>query len=276
MVILWIVVLIVGLVIYKLLTSLNKDQKELKLRSLEDKFWPLINELNVVVFGGDAIIFERDDRTTVMMIEHANQMIVFFYSTGSLSISWKMKLSLSNEVTYKKIYHNVRDLKPTEQIDIAKETLINAEEFFDNNSGYMEFYYKSLNKTGFKYKITKNTVYKFKSIISEGSFLNKESISDEDDSQEGFVDENYLTFKNRFIVDSISNTIIKKIDAIVKENELTRDFSTNMFILDAINNSIELAKQLIDNEVEVNLSDDEKETILSSIYKKVYENYFID
>ncbi len=269
MVVLWIIVLIVGVVIFKVLNSDNK-KKEVEAISLRDRFRTFFNSINNHAFGNEARIFEKDEQSLTMVLEGSNQWVEFFYSrNGWLEINWKMKIGLNNEISYVETI-GISEIDYS-QWTKATEVLKYVEDFFDQNSGKMKYFYRNINESGFKYKITKNTVDKLKSIIAADYLLTQKHYTKDEVS----LDENYLTFKSKFIVDSISNTIIKKIDAIVNDNELTRGAS-NIFILDAINNSIAFAKQLIDNEAEVNLSDDEKETILSSIHKKVYENYFVD
>lgn len=237
MVILWIVVLIVGLIIYKYLTAIDKDKKELKTELLKDKFWYLINDLNYLAFDGDGVIIEKDSRTVVIAVQGANQIIELFYATGHLDIIWMMKIEDNQDVIYKKTHNYVRELDATAQKEIARETINFVESYFDLHAGDIGNCYKKVNRSGFTYKITNASVSKLKTLFYQSSSDNR--LDPDLDNEVDIDDDEDFETKKSFIVADNNNTSVMEAINFFKSIELFIILIRPSFLED---NTLEITK----------------------------------
>lgn len=107
------VVLSIIYFVYKTIKAFYKDYKadEIDIKNgLENKFKILINELNKFAFNNEGIVNNTCDRGFNLYKKGSSQIILFYYSTGILSIEWKAK------------YQN-QELILNEKIDKAKDIL---------------------------------------------------------------------------------------------------------------------------------------------------------
>ena len=71
--------------------ALMKDRQELESNPMEQKFNILISRINKLLMGGSGEIIKTSDPRQVNLFDenHANMIIRFYYSTGTLSIELK-------------------------------------------------------------------------------------------------------------------------------------------------------------------------------------------
>ena len=117
----WIVVVIITIVviiIFRFISDLNKDNYDLQGGSLAEKFSMVVLTINDAAFSGGGRIIPINKRQFNLYEEGQNQIVCFGYSTGHLTIIWKYKY-YQKEVSYEKIFRNVRNLSLSEQQRIA-------------------------------------------------------------------------------------------------------------------------------------------------------------
>jgi hypothetical protein len=121
---LWsILFVIVGFIIIRFLLDLNKDNDDFNGQSFEQKFSVVVETLNKATYNGRGVTTVASKREFNLYEEGQNQIIHFYYSTGSLVIIWKYKY-FQKEVVHEKQFSNVRNLSTFEQQKIA-ESMIN-------------------------------------------------------------------------------------------------------------------------------------------------------
>lgn len=112
-----IVIIIVLFTIIKFGTALNKDNDDLQGGSASDKFRTIVSVLNDQVFSGNGTITTTDKRS-FNLYDGYNQIILFHYSTGHLTIIWKYKY-YEKEIIHERTFNDVRNLSIFEQQKIA-------------------------------------------------------------------------------------------------------------------------------------------------------------
>lgn len=119
----WIfVIIIVGFILFKFLSDLDKDNSDLGGKLLDEKFKVIVNAINNAAFEGQGEINKIDKRSFNVYQRNSNQIINFHYSTGTLSISWKYKY-YQKEVVHKRDFNDVRNLSLFEQQKIADKMI---------------------------------------------------------------------------------------------------------------------------------------------------------
>lgn len=98
-----------------------KDRAELHENPLDKKFSILISRINQLMMNGcgEVVKFENDPRMLNLFDEsHANMLIHFFYSTGTLTITLNHKY-FQVELEKKMQFHNMRQAETFRQQDVA-------------------------------------------------------------------------------------------------------------------------------------------------------------
>lgn len=119
-----IVILIITLLAILILPfsrALMKDRAELHENPLDKKFSILISRINQLMMNGcgEVVKFENDPRMLNLFDEnHANMLIHFNYSTGSLTITLKYKY-FHVELVKKMQFDNMRQAETFRQQDVA-------------------------------------------------------------------------------------------------------------------------------------------------------------
>lgn len=113
---------VVAYFLIKFLMSLNNDNDDLADQSLSEKFAIIVNMINKVGFNGNAEIITIDKREFYLFKEGHNQQVLFMYSTGSLTITWKYKY-FQKEIVHEKHFDNVRNLSIFEQTSRANQMI---------------------------------------------------------------------------------------------------------------------------------------------------------
>lgn len=101
--------------------ALMKDRNELHENPLEKKFNILITRINDLLMDGrgEVVIFKNDPRTLNLFDDnHANMIVNFYYSTGSLTITLKYKY-YHVELVKKMQFDNMRQAETFRQQDVA-------------------------------------------------------------------------------------------------------------------------------------------------------------
>ena len=101
--------------------SLMKDRAELHENPLDKKFVILISRINDLLMGGlgEVVKFKDDPRMLNLFDDnHANMIINFYYSTGSLTITLKYKY-YHVELVKKMQFDNMRQAETFRQQDVA-------------------------------------------------------------------------------------------------------------------------------------------------------------
>ena len=100
--------------------ALMKDRQELESNPMEQKFNILISRINKLLMGGAGEIIKTSDPRQVNLFDenHANMIIRFYYSTGTLSIELKYKY-FQVELVKKMEFHDMRHAESFRQTDVA-------------------------------------------------------------------------------------------------------------------------------------------------------------
>lgn len=100
--------------------SLMKDRLELESNPMEQKFNILISRINKLLMDGGGEIIKTSDSRQVNLFDedHANMIIRFYYSTGTLSIELKYKY-FQVELMKKMEFHDMRQAESFRQADVA-------------------------------------------------------------------------------------------------------------------------------------------------------------
>ena len=115
----WIVVIgIVGFIMIRFFSDLNKDNTDLQGQPLSKKFTVIVNSINEAAYGGMGKVIILDKRSFNLYQDGQNQIINFQYGTGHLTITWKYKY-FQKEIVHEKQYNDVRNLSLFEQQKIA-------------------------------------------------------------------------------------------------------------------------------------------------------------
>lgn len=101
--------------------ALMKDRSELHENPMESKFCILVTRINELLMNGngEVVKFKNDPRMLNLYDDnHANMIIHFYYSTGTLSITLKYKY-YHVELVKKMQFHNMRQAEAFRQQDVA-------------------------------------------------------------------------------------------------------------------------------------------------------------
>ncbi len=129
----WIIVIgIIGFIIFRFLTDLNKDNNDLQGQSLDEKFAVIVAAINNAAFNGNGTVTTVDKRCFNLYENGQNQIINFQYGTGHLTITWRYKY-FQIEVVHKKKFNNVRNLSIPEQEKIADRMILEMEQVVKNH-----------------------------------------------------------------------------------------------------------------------------------------------
>ena len=102
--------------------ALMKDRSELHENPMEKKFNILITRINDLLMNGKGEITIFKDNPRILNLfddNHANMIINFYYSTGSLTITLKYKY-YHVEIVKNKQFDNNRQAETFSQNDVAK------------------------------------------------------------------------------------------------------------------------------------------------------------
>jgi hypothetical protein len=128
----FIVIAIVGYIMYRFFSSLNEDNYDLQNRTLDDKFSVVVDTLNEAAFNGRGSVTNLDKRAFNLYEVGKNQIIHFNYGTGHLTITWKYKF-FQKEVVHEKQFNDVRNLSIFEQQKIANQMIAEMARVVENH-----------------------------------------------------------------------------------------------------------------------------------------------
>lgn len=129
----WVVVIgIVGFILIRFFSDLNKDNADLQGQSLTEKFAVIVSSINEAAFGGMGKVITLDKRSFNLCQDGQNQIINFQYGTGHLTITWKYKY-FQKEIVHEKQYNDVRNLSLFEQQKIADNMISEMEQVVENH-----------------------------------------------------------------------------------------------------------------------------------------------
>jgi len=128
-----ILITLIGFILIRFITSLNKDNDDLQDKSLSDKFSVIVSALNDQAFNGNGDITTVDKRTFNLYQEGQNQIVSFEYSTGHLTIIWRYKY-FQKELIHERQFKNVRNLSLFEQGKIAETVIKEMDEKIEHHN----------------------------------------------------------------------------------------------------------------------------------------------
>ena len=87
------IITVLALIFLPFSRALMKDREELTSNPLDRKFQILISRINQLLMGGHGEVIKTNDPRQINLFDenHANMIINFYYSTGSLTIILKYK-----------------------------------------------------------------------------------------------------------------------------------------------------------------------------------------
>ena len=123
------VITLLAILILPFSRALMKDRAELHENPLDKKFSILISRINRLMMNGcgEVVKFKEDPRMLNLFDEnHANMLIHFYYSTGSLTITLKYKY-FHVELVKKMQFDNMRQAETFRQQDVANHFVEEAQ-----------------------------------------------------------------------------------------------------------------------------------------------------
>ena len=115
----WAIIIgVIFITLFRFLTDLNKDNYDLQGQSLAEKFKFIVEYLNEAAFQSNGRVVYIDKRSFNLWKDGSNQIILFNYGTGHLTITWNYKY-FQKEVVHERVFKNVRNLSLFEQQKIA-------------------------------------------------------------------------------------------------------------------------------------------------------------
>lgn len=109
-----------GYILFLFLKNLIQDNYDLRSKTLSEKFFVIVDELNYFAFEGRGKVLNIDKRSFSLYEIDTNRLIQFQYKRGHLTIVWKYKC-LQKEVVHEKTFRNVRNISTIQQEKMAKD-----------------------------------------------------------------------------------------------------------------------------------------------------------
>lgn len=128
----WVFFIAIAIFLFLFLNAYNKDNDDLIGTTLEEKFSVIVNQLNHEAFNGTGVITTLSIRECHLFGTPGNQHIVFHYSTGHLTVTWRYKY-FQKEVILKRDLRGVRNLSIFEQERLSKELVSEMREVIRNH-----------------------------------------------------------------------------------------------------------------------------------------------
>ena len=117
-----IIAVIIGIILFRFFSDLNKDNYDIANQNVSEKFSIIVSLLNESAFDGYGSVTILDKRTFNLYEDGKNQIVSFYYSTGHLTITWKYKY-FQKEIVHEHQFNDVRNLSLFEQQNIAKQMI---------------------------------------------------------------------------------------------------------------------------------------------------------
>jgi len=117
-----ILIVIIVIVLFRFMSSLNNDNNDLQGKTLSEKFNVIVNMINEAAFNGNGDVTVLDKREFNLYEVGQNQIVQFHYSTGHLTITWKYKY-FQKEIIHQKQFNDVRNLSIFEQQKIGEQMI---------------------------------------------------------------------------------------------------------------------------------------------------------
>jgi hypothetical protein len=120
----WVIIIavIIGIILFRFFSDLNKDNFDIENQNLSEKFSIIVSILNESAFAGYGTVTILDKRSFNLYENGKNQIVSFYYSTGHLTITWKYKY-FQKEIVHEHQFNDVRNLSIFEQQNIAKQMI---------------------------------------------------------------------------------------------------------------------------------------------------------
>lgn len=129
----WIILIaIIGYILIRFFSGINKDNTDLQVQKLDDKFYFIVDEINEAAFNGNGHVTYIDAREFNLYEVGQNQIVKFHYSTGHLSIIWKYKY-FQKEVVLERQFNDVRNLSIFDQQRIAEAIISEMASVVENH-----------------------------------------------------------------------------------------------------------------------------------------------
>ncbi len=129
----WVIVIgIIGFILFRFFSDLNKDNYDLQGQNLNEKFAVIVAAINDAAFNGGGSITTLDKRGFNLYENGQNQIINFQYGTGHLTITWRYKY-FQKEVVHEKQFNDVRNLSIFEQQKIADRMIMEMTQVVENH-----------------------------------------------------------------------------------------------------------------------------------------------
>lgn len=120
----WVIIMavIIGIILFRFFSDLNKDNYDIENQNLSEKFSSIVSILNESAFDGYGTVTILNNRCFNLYEDGKNQIVSFYYSTGHLTITWKYKY-FQKEIVHEHQFNDVRNLSIFEQQNIAKQMI---------------------------------------------------------------------------------------------------------------------------------------------------------
>jgi len=127
-----ILIVFIIFILFNFFNDLNKDNYDLQVQTIDEKFSILVVAINQYAFIGRGKLTKLDKRSFNLYEVGGNQIIHFVYGTGHLTIIWKYKY-FQKEVVYEKQFNNVRNISVFQQERIAKVIIQEMDEVINEH-----------------------------------------------------------------------------------------------------------------------------------------------
>ncbi|WP_312133177.1 hypothetical protein [Empedobacter sp.] len=123
-----IIVVVIFFIVKKIMQynkELKLDKEELINQNIYEKFKVLMDGFNSYCFNGTGKVNVLDDKNANVYQEGSNQIVMFLYNAGMLTVVWKYKY-FQNEMVYER---NFPDARNATEIGLKSALKVMIEEF---------------------------------------------------------------------------------------------------------------------------------------------------
>lgn len=114
-----IIVLLLYQFLIRYMKELRIDKEELKDQNIYDKFSILIDGLNEYCYSNNGKVTILDNANANVYAVGSNQIVLFQYNAGMLTIEWKYK-HYQREMVYRRSFSNIRNVTKVGQEGVLK------------------------------------------------------------------------------------------------------------------------------------------------------------
>lgn len=123
----WSIIIIAGYILYRFIQDVKKDEQDLSNETMLEKFSVIVQRINEVECKDQGDVLIESARDFNLYKEGDNQIFLFNYGTGHLTIWGKYKY-FHKEMVFEKTFYDVRNISTIQQHNIADAFIVEYEQ----------------------------------------------------------------------------------------------------------------------------------------------------